>query len=311
MISVIIPVYNTAKRGLEQCLQNVAEQTYRDLEVLLVDDGSTDDSGKICDAWCLRDPRFSVIHQSNQGAAAARNIALKRIKGEEIAFVDSDDLPDIRLLECLHDSMNQQHADMAMVRFNEVSDTRMNLIEGCLTGQKMLLGLFDYYTPLYKNLFAKLYTREVLQDLNFVNLRTAEDVDFLSRVYPRVKKCAFVNESLYIYNRYEDSVMHTQTARDYSDILQCYEGMAERLSKENNSLYGRALDALMRKVVSLRYRNRSLKDLSLHERLNALEKKYLPAYKKCDNGNLLVKIGLLTCLKLPWLHAMVMNYRER
>lgn len=311
MISIIIPIYNASAKGLEECLQRVACQTYEDFEVLLVDDGSTDNSGCICDVWSEKDPRFLVIHQANQGPAAARNEALKIARGEEIAFVDSDDLPDTRLLEILHESMCRQHADMAMVRFNDVSDSRMQLEEGCLSGKDMLLGLFDYYTPLYKNLFSKIYKRELLENIRFENLRTAEDVDFLSRVYPRVKRCAFVDQSLYIYNRYEDSIMHTQSPRDYLDILQCYEGMVERLATEGEALYGRALDALMRKVVSLRYRNRIFKDQALNARLLALEEKYLPEYWRCKNGNLLVKIGLLTCLKMPWLHAMVMNYRER
>lgn len=311
MISIIIPIYNAAAKGLEVCLQRVACQTYGDFEAILVDDGSTDESGAICDAWGEKDPRFLVIHQHNQGPAAARNAALKIVRGEEIAFVDSDDLPDTNLLEVLHGSMQRLHADMAMARFGDVNDGQMKLTEGCLSGRTMLLGLFGYYTPLYKNLFAKLYKRELLEDIRFENLRTAEDVDFQSRVYPRVKRCAFVDQSLYIYNRSEDSIMHTQSSRDYLDILQCYEGMAERLSGEDETMYGRALDALMRKVVSLRYRNRMFADQTLDARLLALEKRFLPEYWHCKNGNLLVKMGLLTCLKMPGLHALVMNYRER
>ena len=311
MISVIIPVYNAAGKGLEVCLQRVADQTYADLQVLLVDDGSTDGSDLICDEWAEKDARFEVIHQKNTGPGLARNTALARAKGEEIAFVDSDDLPALQLLQVMHESMASHDAEMVMARFNEVDDSRMNLTDNCLTGMDMLLGLFDYYTPLYKNLFAKLYKRELLESLYFEPFRTSEDVDFLSRVYPRVKRCAFVGQSLYIYNRCEDSIMHTQTARDYMDILQCYEGMVERFSSRDEHLYGRALDALMRKIVSSRYRNRVFKDASLDTRINGLEKKYFSAYRKCKNGSLLVKMGLLTCLKMPWLHAMVMNYRER
>lgn len=311
MISVIIPVYNSANKGLQECLQRVASQTYEDLQVLLVDDGSTDESGKICDEWGQKDSRFEVIHQKNQGPAAARNAALARAKGEEIAFVDSDDLPEADMLQELYCALKSQSADMAMARYNEAADVQVKVADGYLSGKNLLYDLFDYYTPLYKNLFAKLYKRELLENILFENLRTAEDVDFLSRVYARVERCAFVGQSLYIYNRCEDSIMHTQTARDYLDILQCYEGMVERFSSMDEYLYGRALDALMRKIVSSRYRNRTLKDIELQSRLDALEKKYLPAYRSCKNGSLCVKIGLLICLKLPWLHAMVMNYRER
>lgn len=311
MISIIIPVYNSASKGLDACLQRVAAQTYEDLQVLLVDDGSTDDSGKICDEWALKDSRIEVIHQKNQGPAAARNVAMDHIKGEEVAFVDSDDLPEVNLIQVLHDALTSQQAEMAMSRFNEARDVPVKYSDGYLSRKDMLLGLFSYYTPLYKNLYAKLFKRALLDNIRFANLRTAEDVDFLSRVYARVEKCAFVNQSLYIYNRYEDSIMHSQTARDYLDILQCYEGIYERLGTADEFLTGRALDALMRKVVSLRYRNRNMKDASLSIRLDMLEKKFISVYRKCKNGNLFVKMGLLACLKLPWLHAMVMDYRER
>lgn len=311
MISIIIPVYNAAAKGLENCLKALADQTYKDIEVILVDDGSTDDSGRICDAWGEKDARFVVMHQLNQGTSAARNAGLMRAKGDEIAFVDNDDLPDKRLFEQLHDALLRCQADMSMARFSEVADSHMKLSGGCLTGQQMLMGLFDYYTQLYKNVFAKLYKRELLENVLFDNLRTADDVDFQSKVYPRVKLCAFVDQSLYIYNKCGDSIMHTQTARDYLDILKSYDGVVERLSKESSSLHGRALDALVRKLVSLRYRNRSIKDATLSERLCTMEKKYLPAYRKCDNGCWLVKMGLLVCLKMPWLHALVMDYRER
>ena len=311
MISVIIPVYNAANKGLESCLQRVAEQTYSDMQVLLVDDGSTDDSGRICDEWNLRDSRFEVIHQKNQGPAAARNTALALVEGDEIAFVDCDDSPDVNLLQVLFEKLVSHDADMVMACYNGISVSQMKLSDGFLSGNELLLGLFDYYTPLHKCLFAKLYRRELIDDLKFCDLRTAEDVDFLSRVYLRVKRCAFVDQSLYIYKRYEDSIMHTQTAQDYLDILQCYEGMVERLLSADEHLYGRSLDALIRKVVSSRYRNRAFGDDVLRTRIDLLEKKYMPSYLKCKNGSLLVKLGLLTCLKLPWLHALIMNYRER
>ena len=90
MISIIIPVYNTSKY-LDQCLQSVLDQTYTDWECILVDDGSTDNSGEICDNWGKKDNRFIIIHQKNQGVSAARNHGIKKSKGEYLCFIDSDD----------------------------------------------------------------------------------------------------------------------------------------------------------------------------------------------------------------------------
>ena len=90
LISVIIPVYNVEKY-LHRCLDSVIEQTYKNLEVILIDDGSTDHSGEICDDYAAKDVRIHVIHQENQGVSAARNKGLDNVKGEYITFVDSDD----------------------------------------------------------------------------------------------------------------------------------------------------------------------------------------------------------------------------
>lgn len=104
LISVIIPVYNVEKY-LHRCLDSVIEQTYKNLEVILIDDGSTDHSGEICDDYAAKDVRIHVIHQENQGVSAARNKGLDTAKGEYIAFVDSDDyiLPEMyaKMLECI------------------------------------------------------------------------------------------------------------------------------------------------------------------------------------------------------------------
>ena len=90
LISIIVPVYNVEKY-LDRCIQSIVEQTYRNLEIILVDDGSTDGSEKICDSWAVKDNRIRVIRQNNMGGGAARNAALDVAKGDFIAFVDSDD----------------------------------------------------------------------------------------------------------------------------------------------------------------------------------------------------------------------------
>ena len=90
MISVIVPVYNVDKY-LERCILSIVQQTYRNLEIILIDDGSTDDSGKICDSWAERDERIVVEHIQNSGVATARNTALDIANGEYIAFIDADD----------------------------------------------------------------------------------------------------------------------------------------------------------------------------------------------------------------------------
>lgn len=127
-ISVIIPVYNTSQR-LKSMLECVMNQTMHDIEIILVDDGSTDASGKICDDYACWDSRFKVIHQSNQGVSVARNTGLNIAQGKYICFLDSDDDIDLCMLEKLHNAAIQADADIVTCDLccnNEIFDATLS-----------------------------------------------------------------------------------------------------------------------------------------------------------------------------------------
>lgn len=311
MISIIIPVFNAAAKGLDECLQLVAGQTFADIQVIMVDDGSTDESAAICGMWAERDVRFHLYKQPHQGPAEARNMGLRQASGQEIAFVDSDDAPDVMMLQLLHEALEDQRADLAVADYAEGDSVQAIDADDSMTGRTLLKGILAYNTPMCKALYAKLYRREAIEGLWFDDLRTNEDIDFLSRVYLRVKSVAYVHRTLYRYRYHSDSIMHTQTAGDYMDILNCYESMLDRISQSVPELKGRALDALMRKVVSSRYRNRRFGDSALRQRADDIQSRHLTHYLRCDNGNAWVKVGIILSLLMPGLYASIMNYRER
>lgn len=116
LISVIVPVYNV-ERYLRRCVDSILHQTYRNLEVLLVDDGSTDASGAICDEYAAQEERVTAVHQKNGGLSAARNAGLERAQGTYLCFVDSDDFLDSRMLETLCCDLQEKDADVAVVGF--------------------------------------------------------------------------------------------------------------------------------------------------------------------------------------------------
>ena len=116
MISILMPVYNVDKY-IEKTLESIKNQTYSDFEVIMVDDGSTDSSGLICDKWAQADSRFKVIHKENAGVSAARNTALSLVKGEYIFFMDSDDIIIPETLEELLDALIKNDADISMGTF--------------------------------------------------------------------------------------------------------------------------------------------------------------------------------------------------
>ena len=138
MISVIIPVYNVEKY-ISQCLDSVCNQTNRDLEIILVDDGSTDASGKICDEYACHDKRIHVIHQKNSGAAAAKNAGLRVASGEYLSFVDSDDFLELNAYYYMIQIMQTQNADVVQCSYRDVfknyvkdhilKDTTLNQID--------------------------------------------------------------------------------------------------------------------------------------------------------------------------------------
>lgn len=124
-ISVIIPIYNV-EPYLRQCLDSVVNQTYQNIEIILVDDGSTDNCGAICDEYAQKDDRIVVIHRKNGGVSAARNDGIDRATGEWVAFVDPDDWLDVNFYECLFDAMRDQNIDILCSggRFREFNNSK-------------------------------------------------------------------------------------------------------------------------------------------------------------------------------------------
>ena len=110
-ISVIVPIFNS-EQFINRCVESILNQTYKNLEIILVDDGSTDDSGKICDQYALTDSRITVIHKINEGVSKARNMGIDASKGDLISFVDADDFLDVNMYEELINHLNENPADI-------------------------------------------------------------------------------------------------------------------------------------------------------------------------------------------------------
>ncbi len=141
LISVIVPVYNVEKY-LDRCIESIAEQTYQNLEIILVDDGSPDNSGKICDEWAENDDRIIVIHKENGGVSSARNRGLDIAKGEYIMFCDSDDWVEPNWCECLYNGIHQAGIELAVCGFSKAT------MDGTIVSQnsptKSIINLCDF-----------------------------------------------------------------------------------------------------------------------------------------------------------------------
>lgn len=185
LVSIIIPVYNVGKY-LEECLDNVIAQTYRNLEIILVDDGSTDDSGSICDRYAKNDSRIHVIHSPNKGLSAARNLGMSKMKGSYICFHDSDDWMDTNAIETLVNAAVETKADIVSARIWIEYANHTNPQQVRIEGTHTYSGR-DIITAFSKGVFGnevwnKLYRRECFEDIRFPVGWTFEDIATLWKV---------------------------------------------------------------------------------------------------------------------------------
>ena len=204
LISVIIPVYNT-KNYLEKCLDSVLNQTYENLEVIIVDDGSTDGSEAMCDEYAQRDSRVKVIHKENGGQCTARNVGLDMATGDYFAFVDSDDWIDERMYETLMTNALKYGCDLSTCVNTDTKnpDGRLEIVEQPEIMKAHLLG----QKGVCQSPCNKIFKRELFDGIRFFKMRAYEDCATLHFVLARANKAVFQNEIMYYYVKRENSTM--------------------------------------------------------------------------------------------------------
>ena len=206
LVSVIINVYN-CKEYLPTSLESVRQQTYKNLEVILVDDASTDGSGEFCDEFCKQDERFRVIHhEKNTGVSGPRNTGLKAAKGDYIYFMDSDDYIHVEAIEALVDAIKETGLELAAFDFYWHSDLngdthyqREKKAIKFISSEQMIFEMLSRVELLWCVVWNKLYKKSLLDGLFFNDYYCIQDQDYNIRVYQRIEKVAFIPEELYWY----------------------------------------------------------------------------------------------------------------
>ena len=215
LISVIVPVYN-AEKYLQRCIRSILAQTYENFEILIVDDGSKDSSGQLCDEFALQDSRIHVTHKNNGGPGSARTVGLRQAKGEYIAFVDADDYISPAYLQILHDILRKEDADLVQCRYHAVRPSQEGRLDQsfCLNSHIQKCSNLELISEFlnkdtYLNvvvLWNKLYRRELWQDLSFPEGKTIDDEFLICQVMYRAKKVAETDQVLYCYYLSPDSI---------------------------------------------------------------------------------------------------------
>lgn len=233
-VSIIVPVYKVEDL-LDRCVRSILAQTFTDFELILVDDGSPDNCGKMCDDYAAEDARITVIHRENGGLSAARNSGLDIAKGDYIGFVDSDDYIAPTMYDHLYKSITQNEADVACCGITEVFANQSKLMytphEKILCSAEQALGIIMRGKYMSYILCCKLFRAHCLRDIRFKVGKLYEDIFFTVDYMKNISTMVIDNEPLYYYYRRGGSITTSPvTKRDY-DLLEAYDKNIELVEK--------------------------------------------------------------------------------
>ena len=253
LISVIVPVYNV-ERYLDQCMESIVGQSYPHLEILVVDDGSTDGSGELCDRWAGRDERIRVIHQPNGGLSAARNTALDAMTGEWVIMVDSDDVLHHDAASILLEAILREQADIVIGDHVIVYDDAApqwpagthdgDNKNAAYSQQDALLAVF-YQQGLTHSAWARIYRAALFDDIRYPVGKLYED---LAIIYPLLKKCdkiVKIEQVVYGYRQRRNSILGSFSPRR-ADVLE----ICEKLEKDTSLNDSQYCDAVRSRLLS-------------------------------------------------------------
>ena len=219
IVSVIVPVYN-AEKYLKQCIDSIVEQTYENLEIILVNDGSLDSSGCICDDFATKDQRIKVIHMENAGVSSARNTGLRISDGKYIMFVDADDKITAECIEILVKAIEQYDVDIAFGK-SFTSDYGKGKMEEAIVWQndEALRECLRYCISTF-SVWAKLYRKDFIGSTEFsTNIKVNEDALFMFELCCKKPKVVNISDEIYYYRPNENSVSRSKYSDKFEDIL--------------------------------------------------------------------------------------------
>lgn len=248
MLSIIMPVYNTGDY-LRDTVKSVLAQTYQDFELILVDDGSTDGSGALCDRLATEDGRIRVIHKANGGVASARNAGLNAVRGDYIGWVDSDDLVSPVMFEVMLELAQKHRADIVQcshVRKPEELATEHS-VEDPVEILDGIGSLKRIYRSHYTNalaLWSKIYRKELFDGLQFTEGTAFEDDELVPQVLERGKVCVFMEKPLYCYVKREQSIITAPKAENIMALTTHLENRMLRYKTLDQGLYELGRDHL-------------------------------------------------------------------
>ncbi len=294
-ISIIIPVYNV-EDYLDRCIKSVVSQTYKNLEIILVDDGSTDICPAMCDKWADNDIRIKVIHKKNGGLSDARNAGMKEATGKYFFFIDSDDFISSDCIECLKVALDNNNCQIAIGSLEKVCNDK--IYNGTFSNSVRVVNKFDYWKEYYINLFdnpffsgvlingcCKLIERSLFDNIEFPYGKINEDTFTTYRVFDNAKSIAIVDRPLYFYEIRSSSISHKRKEVSHFDILDALEERVDYfvLKCHDEQLIKYAfIDLLDNQIERYLIAKSSYENLSL---AREIKKKFVATYNQANKYN--------------------------
>ncbi len=237
LVSIIVPVYSE-RPYLHEALDSVINQTYQDLEIIIIDDGSIDGSGEIADEYAEKDKRITVIHQENKGLATVRNVGLDMMSGDTVVFFDSDDalMPDY--VETMLNAMQKTRADLVVCKYTVDKTEGLLQCKGQINSP-IESGLYNHANALQElvnsniNVHAwnKLYKRKLWKKVRFPDGHIYEDIATTFKVFNLCKKVCVLDKPLYIHRKREGSITSSRSIKKYYDLAWAYSQFASFVEK--------------------------------------------------------------------------------
>ena len=316
LISIIVPVYNV-ESYLPYCLESISNQTYTHFEAILVDDGSTDTSGVICDDYCKKDTRFTIIHQENQWLSGARNTGLSAAKGEFFCFVDSDDYIHPRYLEVLYNALEQTGCDVAMV--NRKRTLKPGTYSDIVVKSPIIISQDDMMQSLFghgvKVVWNKLY-KSHLKELRF-NTIFAEDIDYNVRLYLHIDSVAYVDTELYYFLIRPNSITQNYLYEHHhlTDLAKSHLFYLNHIPENKSRYQGYCIQRLIKDYLNAIYSAKGTDDKQyVHEQLDGLESTLMEILTKNPSLPYYEKVYLRVFINHPSTYAIfrwMLNQRNR
>ncbi len=263
-VSIIIPVYNTPEKALRNCIESVVKQSMKNIEIIIVDDGSSDNSGNICDEYAEFDKRICVIHKQNKGLAAARNTGYKKATGTWITFLDADDWIEPITCEETVSKAEENKVDVLIFGIVQEIGCKHNFFKYHLKNKQIIIGeecrklqceILDFNGNI-ATAGAKLFNRNFLNRFNIQHnsfLRQgSEGIEFNLRIFGKANKVCFINTPFYHYVYNPNSISAKHNEKNHYYVIRCFEMMRKEIISDfkNKKLYAKWCNRVICVIIS-------------------------------------------------------------